>query len=105
MPGFVGNTNRLELLGLQDSLTADYIDDATVTVTIKDKANVNLTGLSWPQSMSYVTGSDGDYRIILPDNLGWVANMEYYATITATSAGIGVGKWKFKFTARTRAIQ
>ena len=38
-----------------------FVNDATVTVTIKDSSGAVLSGESWPATLPYVTGSDGVY--------------------------------------------
>lgn len=39
-----------------------FVNDATVTVTIKDSAGVDLVGESWPVTLPFVAASDGIYR-------------------------------------------
>lgn len=39
-----------------------YVNDATVTVTIKDSKGDLLAGESWPVELPYVAGSNGLYR-------------------------------------------
>jgi hypothetical protein len=104
MTAFVGNTNVLDLLGLKDALTNAYLNSATVTVTVKDASGVAVPGESWPVTMAYVAGSNGNYRAIIEDDVEFVARRAYYAHIRADGGGSNrIGTWKFAFTPQTRA--
>src|SRR5580765_7758485 len=98
MTAFVLNTNALDLIGLKSHTEGDYINDATVDVTVKDKAGVAVSGSTWPQIMVYVSGSNGDYRAILPAALGLVAKQKYTAFINAQGGGERLGHWEYPFT-------
>jgi hypothetical protein len=63
----------------------DYLNAATVAVTLKDAAGVEVTGETWPFTLAYVTGTKGRYRAILTDALVLVAGQIYTATITVVS--------------------
>ena len=41
--------------------TPVYVNDATVTVTIKDSLGVDLPGEPWPVALPYVAASNGVY--------------------------------------------
>jgi len=58
------NDSLINLSGLKDDSTGDFVNNATVTAVVK-KAGVNVTGQSWPLSLTYITASDGNYRGIL----------------------------------------
>lgn len=96
---YVSNTNLLRLNDLTKESDGSAITGASVTVTVKDAAGVNLAGMAWPQAMAEVGG--GDYELALPVALAWIAGAEYVATIDATS-GVGVGHWEHHFKARSR---
>lgn len=59
------NDNLVTLSGLRDEQTEEYIADATVGATVKDKYGVAIAGQDWPLVMDYVTGSDGNYQGVL----------------------------------------
>jgi hypothetical protein len=99
---FVANTNMLELLGLRSEIEDEYIDDAAVSVTIKTKAGVEVSGVTWPLTMAYVAASDGDYRTILSEDLAFVAKADYIAYIEADGGAGRVGHWELPFKAQTR---
>ena len=102
---YVANTNTLQLLGLKNGLTSAYLDNATVTVTVNDSRGAPVTGESWPQTMSYVPASSGNYEIALGHVLDLVNRKKYVAIIDADgsdSDGEKWGHWEFHFTAETR---
>lgn len=104
MTAFVANTNVLELIGLKDEVAEAFINDATVTVTIKDiLEDEEVEGETWPLAMVYVTASDGDYRAILSDELSLVAKRKYLAYIDADGGADLIGHWEFHFSPKTRA--
>lgn len=100
MPSFVGNTNLLELIGLQDSITDDYVNDADVTVTVYDAAGDAVTA---ELDMVYVTGSDGNYRAILSDTVELVARQRYVASIMADAGPDRIARWEFRFKPTVRS--
>jgi hypothetical protein len=104
MPAFVGNTNVLLLSGLHSEIDGSYINDATVSVTVKDKDGVELAGVTWPADMTYVTASNGNYRIFLVDDAALSASVQYVAFISADGGASKIGNWQFNFTARERIV-
>src|SRR5262245_45959436 len=102
MPAFVLNTNVLDLIGLKSHVENVYLNAATVTYTIKDKAGAEVGGATWPQEMVYVTGSNGDYQGILPSVLEMPPNKLYYAWIDAQVGGERIGHWEMPFKPITR---
>lgn len=102
MTAFVLNTNALDLIGLKSHAEGDYINDATVDFTIKDKAGVAVAGSTWPQIMVYISGSNGDYRGILPAALALVNKQKYTAFINAQGGGERLAHFEYPFTPLTR---
>ena len=88
---FFKNDNIIELTGLKDAITDTEINSATVTVTLKDKDGVDVTGETWPLTMAAV-GSGGTYRATLQDTLGVTLLDQYTAEIDVTDAGT-TAKW------------
>ncbi len=101
----ISNDNYLTLSGLQDALdTANYINDAVVTVTIVDADGGELAGETWPLTMSYVSASNGVYRVKLPYTLsGLTDNDLLTAQITATGGGLR-GYWAVPVQAEDREL-
>ena len=104
MVAFVANTNILELIGLQDALTEAYVNDATVSITtIEDEDGVGVYPTSGsPISMSYVTGSDGDYRGVVGAELPLVAGTCYVAHIDVDAGVDRIAHYEFRFVALRR---
>lgn len=98
---FVSNTNLLQIIGLRNAADLAIVNDATVSVTVKDKAGVALAGESWPVDLAYMAGSDGVYQGIVSDALQISLNEVYTAEITAIRGG-DKGFWKVPVRARDR---
>ena len=97
MTAFVANTNLLTLVGLTSHITDIAINDATVTVTVMDSSGVEVTGETWPLTMDYISGSDGNYQAVLTDTLPLIARRAYVAEINADAGTGRQGQWQFKF--------
>jgi hypothetical protein len=104
MTTFVANTNVLDLIGLKNEIDDVFINSATVTVTIKDTAEVEVTGQVWPLAMSYVALSDGVYRAFVSETIDFVPKTKYIAYIDANGGANLVGHWEFHFKALTREV-
>src|SRR4029077_18100883 len=102
MTAFVANTNVLDLIGLKNEIADSYINDADVTVTIKDAGSVDVVGETWPLTMAYVAASSGDYRAILSDTLEFAAKTKYLAYITADGGPDLMARWTYEFKPITR---
>lgn len=85
---WIGNDNIVELIGYRSATTGQFLNAATVTVTLKDAAGVDVSGESWPKSMAYVDGSNGTYRATLPAALPLVEYAQYTGIIDAVQ-GVG----------------
>lgn len=80
---YVGNDTVLEVKGLKDEVAGDFLNAATVQATLYDAAGQTVGGQSWPQTLAYVTGSDGIYRATMSYLTSLVAGQRYNARITA----------------------
>lgn len=58
----ISSTNVVTLTGLYDSVSAAYVNDATVTAVLKDSDGATVYSFS----LSYVTSSNGNYRGSIP---------------------------------------
>jgi len=99
---YVGNANVVELRGLRNVVDDAYVNDADVTVTVKDSASVDVTGQTWPTTMDYVTASDGTYRAVIEEEVELVAGDTYYAFIDADAGGNQTAHWEFAFVPKVR---
>ncbi len=95
------NDMVIELKDLQNGVTLAYLNAATVTVTIVDESNVEVTGVSWPQTMVYVAASDGIYRVTIDKVLAVTVGEKYTAKITAAESGLD-GYWELDLRAEIR---
>lgn len=101
---FHGNSTRVELRGLGAFSAVDtflYVNSATVTVTLVDSGDVELSGESWPLTMSYESGSDGDYSGVVAAALSVTIGQLITAQITATDSG-QTGYWEIPVEVVTR---
>lgn len=102
---FVGNTNNLEINGLKSEIEGQFLNIATITVTIKDANGVDVAGEPWPQTMAYLPGSDGNYVLGLSRVLDFTNGAKYTAYIDADASDTSTERfahWQFPFTAQTR---
>lgn len=81
---FVGNENYLKLAGLINNVTGLYVNDASVSIQLKDRSGTNV-GTS--TAMSYIAASNGDYAVTLADSLGITAGKGYVAHVDAEAPG------------------
>ena len=96
------NDALIRLLGLKNELTGDYINNATVTATLRSLSGVMISGQSWPLSMPYVSGSNGDYQATLSSLLEVKIGQTLVAQISADASGIGKGYWERKIIVQAR---
>jgi hypothetical protein len=102
MTAFVANTNNLDLIGLRNASNGAYVNDATVTVVVKDSTGNNVSGETWPLSMIYVSGSEGNYRGILSNSLSFSSGRNYTAEISVDAGSNRIAFWVFDFFAIER---
>lgn len=83
--------------GLYDPTTGAFVNDATLTFTLKDSAGSAVNGAS-SVSMTYVSGTNGCYRGTMEDNVSLTENATYYleGTATASSDRIGFRRKSYK---------
>ena len=102
---YVGNDNLLLVSGLKNNADGSYLNGIGMQVDeIVDANGVQVTGQAWPHTVSYVAGTDGDYRTTLTSGINLVAGEIYTVKLTA-DAGIGLlGHWEFPVQAETRTV-
>jgi len=96
---FALNTNIIELLGLRDSVAGSYLNTATVSVVSIDTEDGEPVGAvsGSPITMSYQSGTDGNYRGVIAADLPLIAGECYVAVIEADGGADRFGHWEFKF--------
>ena len=101
---YIDNTNLLELFRLKSAVENTYINDATVTVTLKDEAGTEVTGQTWPLTLTYVPSSNGDYRGIISEDCEFTEGEPYYAIIEANAGVNRYGHWEIQFVPKVRRM-
>ena len=79
------NDHLITLTGLQDSTDLSFVNDATVTATVKDINGVDVTGIVWPLTLAYVPASNGNYEVVLDKAIVIVPGIDYVTEITVVS--------------------
>ncbi len=95
-----GNDNILELNGFKNEASGAFLNSATVTAEIRAVNKTDVVVASQP--LSYVSSSDGIYRVTLADTDALVAGTEYYAFIDANGGAGLQGHWEIRFLVRVR---
>jgi len=90
----IGADNDVYWDALRFSKNGTYINDATMTFTLKDSAGVNVTG-AVSVAMTYQTASNGDYVGVLPSSVtaALTDGAAYEFVITATNYNLQRRKW------------
>ncbi len=99
---FISNDNLLSVEGLKNSSSGSFMNDATVTVRLKDSDGSDVTGQTFPVTLSYITASDGNYQMTLENTLNMLEEGIYTATISATASGGLYAEWDLLLTATKR---
>ena len=97
---FVGNDNVIEVFGLsyQDQAGDTVYLDGTdsVQVTLLDQQGGDVAGQVWPLAISYVAGSNGDFRQSLLKEIQ-LQPSQYYTARVEVDGGPGIrGEWVLK---------
>jgi hypothetical protein len=99
---YIGNDNILEVCHVRQELTGDFLNSATVSVTLFDEDGTEVTGDTWPKPMPYVDSSKGVYRALLPASLDLLPNGRYVAEINVDAGAGLLGQWSVNCVARVR---
>jgi len=98
---YIANDNLLRLSGLRNESTEDYVNNATVTVTLKDSGDSPVSGQAWPLTLVYVATTNGRYEGTLEETLVLVADASYTAEIDAVLVDLKA-HWEFPLLAEVR---
>jgi hypothetical protein len=94
------NTQLVNIVGLKDKATGNFLDAATATATLIDqRGNPDpvLNGIT----LSYLPGSDGDYQGTVPATFAASLGGGYKLLVTAVQSGIQ-SLWTIPVIVRTR---
>jgi len=100
---FIGNDNVITLDQAFDLVEQEFIDAATVTVTLLDRKDVEIDGQEWPVAMGYVEESQGQYRAVLDDALDLTENQRLIALIELDAGSGKRAMWRVPCVATYRA--
>lgn len=84
---YLNTDHIIELETLTNGLTGAVINGATVTCTVYDADDTEVSGESWPVTLTE-DGSTGTYRGALSDALSVSNTDRLTAKVTATSSGL-----------------
>jgi hypothetical protein len=99
---FINNTNWLRAF-LKNAKTNAYLTDgggATVVVTLLDSNGAEVTGATWPLSLSYVPASEGEWDASLPSTLSLIPRDSYIALIEINDGSGVLSEIRFRLTAQ-----
>jgi hypothetical protein len=77
----IGTDTPLQVTA-RDTVADDFINNATVTATVRDQYGQPVGGQSWPITLVYVAESDGVYEGLLEDGMQLSAGRWYTVEIT-----------------------
>lgn len=88
------NSLDIEIRGLKNSVSGDYIVDAIVTATIyEEDGTTEVSGVTWPVSMSYIAASNGNYSGTVDSDSEIVIGSKYKVVVSATDLEGNKGEW------------
>jgi len=100
---WIANDNLLRLRGLKNTKTGAYENSATVTARVVNAAGADVSGQSWPVTLTYVPSSNGDYDATLEDALVLTDETQYTVKVWAVASGLQ-GYWPLPLLAKDRDV-
>ena len=90
IPGniYINNDTYVTISGLQNGSNSSYFNGATVTMTLKDLAGSDVSGVAWPVSLSYEAASNGNYNGVVDKAVSLTHGNMYFLEVTAAQDGI-----------------
>lgn len=87
LPLYIGEDLAIQMTGLLNAITNAYVNDATMTYTLKTAAGVAVTGAS-AVSMPYVAASSGNYRGTMDSSVSGTLTNDtvYYLEISVSGS-------------------
>ena len=100
---YLDNDMTIEADKVLNNVTQLNINKASAVVTVALAAtSANVSGESWPLSLSYVNGSSGKYRANLSNNLVVAQNTKYIGTLIIDGGADLRGQWVLPIIVRDR---
>lgn len=84
---FVISDNVVTVNSVRNTVSGDYINNATVTLSLADAAGSAVSGQSWPLTLDYVASSNGKYQGVIDSAASLLVGKRYKATITINAGG------------------
>lgn len=80
---YVDTDNNVSLTGLNND-DGSYVNNATVRATVYEaNGSTEVSGQSWPVTLNYQSGTDGNYSGVIDDAASLVDGAYYWVEITA----------------------
>ena len=107
MYAYVGNDLVVRLVGAQavnlSTGVATYLTGAaTVQFRIQTAAYVDVAGETWPQAMSYIAGSEGNFLGVVRNDVALQAGVAYRFIATVDAGPDQHGTWDIPLPVLTR---
>lgn len=103
MPWYLESDQLLQIDGLRDPVTGNYVNTAVISVTMYEADGITtVTGQTWPLVLSYVATSNGNYNGLLQDDRVLVDGQIYWIEIVANAGGDLIKTWRWHDVARYR---
>jgi hypothetical protein len=100
----INNDTTVTLTALTDTTASTPLNSATVTFDLVDTVTgTQVTGMTFPATMTYVATTSGDYTLVLEQSLDLTTGNKYTGTITASSGTLDA-KWDIDFVAQKRTF-
>lgn len=96
---FIGNSNVVQLRGLRNAVTGQYINNATVAFSVLRNGAAVSGGNGIP--MAYVPGSNGNYAGVLPETASLNSTV-HLVIITADAGSNADAVWTIRVRPTTR---
>ena len=99
----IDNDTQVTLEGLRVADQTTPINDATVVITLVERDTLDdVLGQTWPVTMNYVSGTDGNYRAVLSNALVLDPKKQYTAVVDVDAGEGLIGSWRVGVKARYR---
>lgn len=85
---YIDSDNLVEVTGLKDASSGDYINTADVAWSLKRHPSGTEVASG---SMDYVTGTDGNYRGTIENTATLMEGQRYWLDVTVSGSGVPDG--------------
>jgi hypothetical protein len=102
---FIDNTSSVQLSALKSAITGEYVNDAVVTMTLKDGDGNAVAGESWPIALQYVMDSNGNYIGAFSHEVAVADGESYVAEVDAVLTDGSRASWDEPVMALTRTAE